>query len=128
MERCIFCDYKNDEKETVLFENDFCACLTRDNGPVLAGSCVIIPKEHKETVFELSREEWEATKELIDKVKIYLDSKYKPDGYNVGWNVGGQRVFHAHLHVIPRHADEPRAGSGIRYWIKQKENLRPGIQ
>ena len=58
----------------------------------------------------------------------HLDSKYSPDGYNLGWNcgdAGGQDVFHAHLHIIPRHADEPYAKRGIRNWIKREENRRP---
>jgi len=124
-ESCIFCDFK----EEYLFENEYCICSKPDdNGQILVGSCIIIPKAHKETVFDLSYEEWEATKQLIDKVKIYLDEKYKPDGYNVGWNcgkTGGQEVFHAHLHIIPRYADEPYAGRGIRSWIKREENRRP---
>ena len=128
MEQCIFCNYSNNKNEKVLFENDLCVCLNQYFESVLIGSCIIIPKAHKETVFDLSNEEWDATKQLLDKVKSYLDDKYKPDGYNVGWNcgaAGGQDVFHAHLHIIPRHADEPRAGNGIRHWIKQKENMRP---
>ena len=59
---------------------------------------------------------------LLKEVKIYLDKKYKPDGYNVGWNVGkvgGQNVAHAHLHVLPRYKDEPLAGKGIRFMFKQ---------
>jgi histidine triad (HIT) family protein len=58
-----------------------------------------------------------------------IDQLHHPDGYNVGWNcgsVGGQEVFHAHLHVIPRYRDEPLAGRGIRAWIKQEANHRPG--
>jgi len=89
---------------------------------------MIIPKAHKATVFDLSPDEWEATKQLIDKVKQYLDTKYNPDGYNLGWNCGasaGQHIFHAHLHVCPRHADEPYAGLGIRSWIKSEKNRRP---
>ena len=46
----------------------------------------------------------------------------------MGWNcgeAGGQDVFHAHLHIIPRHSDEPYAGRGIRNWIKREENKRP---
>jgi histidine triad (HIT) family protein len=53
----------------------------------------------------------------------------RPDGFNVGWNcgpVGGQVIPHAHLHVIPRFADEPYAGKGIRHWLKQESNRRPG--
>ena len=48
-----------------------------------------------------------------------------PDGSNVGWNcgrVGGQEVFHAHLHVIPRFRQEPLAGHGIRSHLKSELN------
>ena len=131
MDNCIFCDYKNDTKGTLLFENDYCVCIECTDpilNPILIGSCIIIPKAHRVTVFDLSYEEWKATKQLIDRAKLYIDSKYKPDGYNVGWNcgeAGGQDVFHAHLHIIPRYADEPYAGRGIRNWIKREENRRP---
>ena len=130
MESCVFCDYRNIKEATILFENNFCVCITQHE-PILVGSCIIIPKAHKETVFDLSYQEWEATKELIDKAKCYLNKKYNPDGYNVGWNcgeAGGQHgpPFHAHLHIIPRYADEPYARRGIRYWIKREENRRPG--
>jgi diadenosine tetraphosphate (Ap4A) HIT family hydrolase/ADP-ribose pyrophosphatase YjhB (NUDIX family) len=130
MESCGYCNYKNDKDVTVFFENDLCVCIEQPD-PILVGSCVIIPKSHKETVFDLSYDEWKATKELIDKLKEYMDSKFKPDGYNVGWNcgeAGGQHgpFFHAHLHIIPRYSDEPFAGRGIRNWIKREDNMRPG--
>lgn len=88
---------------------------------------MIIPKLHRETVFDLTIAEWQATFEMLQEVKALLDQKYGPDGYNVGWNcgqVGGQNVFHAHLHVIPRYKDEPLAGKGIRFWLKQETNRR----
>ena len=127
MEHCPFCDWENDTYAKLIFENEYCVCFEMPD-PVLVGSCEIIPKAHRVTVFDLNNEEWEATKDLIDKVKQYLDDKYKPDGYSVGWNcgaVGGQHIFHAHLHIVPRHADEPFAGRGIRSWIKSDENKRP---
>ena len=95
--------------------------------PVLTGSGLIIPKAHRETVFDLTEVEWTATYALLQQVRDLLHELYAPHGYNVGWNagsVGGQEVFHAHLHVIPRFADEPYAGRGIRYWLKQEANLR----
>ena len=126
MDECCFCNYK-ENKDEIAFENDFCVCITNDD-PILISSCMIIPKAHKETPFDLSPEEWQATKDLLDKIKNHLDAKCNPDGYNLGWNIGsvaGQSVFHAHLHVIPRYKDEPYAGFGIRHWLKSSENKRP---
>lgn len=93
----------------------------------LIGSYVIIPKSHVPTPSDLSDDEWRDTKKMMGTIKEYLDKKYKPDGYNIGWNVGkaaGQTVPHAHLHIIPRHEDEPFAGKGIRHWLKKPENER----
>ena len=101
----------------------------RHNKRTLIGSYVVIPKSHVPTPFDLTEQEWIDTKKMIDTIKKYLDEKYKPDGYNLGWNVGrtaGQTVVYAHLHIIPRFNDEPIAGKGIRYLFKQDENIRPG--
>ena len=100
-----------------------------DRQPVLVGSGCIIPRAHRETVFDLSPEEWADTYALLGRAKELLDARHAPDGYTIGWNcgrVGGQTVFHVHLHVIPRFADEPYAGRGLRHWLKQEANRRPG--
>ena len=91
----------------------------------LKHSGVIIPVAHRETVFDLTVSEVAATFRLLRKVKVRMDAEFSPDGYNVGWNcgrVGGQEVFHAHLHVIPRFRQEPLAGEGIRYTLKSEAN------
>jgi diadenosine tetraphosphate (Ap4A) HIT family hydrolase len=54
-----------------------------------------------------------------------MDREFGPDGYNLGWNCGkvaGQRIFHAHMHVIPRFTQEPLAGVGIRDYLKSEAN------
>lgn len=122
MTKCPFC--KPDSP--AVLENEYCLFLQQPE-PVLIGSGIIIPKAHRETVFDLTDSEWAATFSLLKSVRQYLDEMYHPDGYNTGWNignVGGQEVFHAHFHVIPRFKDEPYAGKGIRYWLKQPENRR----
>ena len=81
----------------------------------LKHSGVIVPVAHRETVFDLTESEVTATFRLLRRVKAWMDAEFSPDGYNVGWNcgsVGGQEVFHAHLHVIPRFRQEPLAGHG----------------
>jgi histidine triad (HIT) family protein len=75
----------------------------------------------------LTQEEWEVTYILLQEVKQYIDEKHEPKGLNLGWNcgeVGGQHIFHAHFHIIPRYKDEPFAGKGIRYMFKGNENQR----
>lgn len=126
MTNCPFCNFKDDERGEILLQNELCYyVLCKD--AVLEGWGMIMPKKHRETVFELTQDEWNATYSLLEEVKTYIDESVRPDGYNLGWNVGkigGQEVFHAHLHIIPRFKDEPLAGKGIRHWFKQVENKR----
>src|SRR5204863_400444 len=50
--------------------------------------------------------------------RVEIDPKrdFKPDGYNIGINIGeaaGQSVWHVHVHVIPRYVgdvENPRGG------------------
>ncbi|MBE4909544.1 HIT family protein [Bacillus luteolus] len=126
MKNCPLCNVESLEGQKVVFENDYCLFLQMPQ-EVLIGSGLIVPKAHRETLFELTKQEWVATYEILHDVKQLLDEQLNPEGYNVGWNygeVGGQHIFHAHLHVIPRFADEPYAGRGIRSWLKSAENKR----
>ena len=112
-----------------IFENDTMMGVRADGlkENILVGSYVIIPKTQVETPFELSEKEWADTHKMLNQIKEYLDEKYQPDGYNLGWNigkVGGQNVAHAHFHILPRYQDEPYAYKGIRSWLKKDENAR----
>lgn len=126
MTNCLFCNISDVREQNIILSNDLCVFIQQPQ-EVLIGSGLIIPRAHRAGVFDLSGQEWNSTFELLQMAKKYLDEKYNPDGYNVGWNVGtvgGQEIFHAHLHVIPRYKDEPFAGKGIRHWIKQPVNKR----
>lgn len=125
MDHCQFC-WPKIKKETI-FESLY-HVFVYTPGSVLVGSGMIIPKVHRETVFDLSEEEWLDAFDMLKNVRTYLDETFNPDGYNVGWNcypVGGQTVGHVHMHVIPRFKDEPLAGKGIRHHLKQASNMRP---
>lgn len=126
MENCILCKPELEENQRIRLENDFCLFLQFEQQEI-EGSGIIVPRKHRETVFDLTAEEWQATYELLHIVKQYIDENNKPDGYNIGWNcgeVGGQHIFHSHMHVIPRYSDEVMAGKGIRFLFKSKENKR----
>jgi histidine triad (HIT) family protein len=127
----MFCNLELEPNQTVVLSNEHCHFIQLDQvkikGNQLEGSGLIIPKKHRETVFDLTKEEWDATYYILQEVKQYLDKEHAPDGYNLGWNageIGGQHIFHAHFHVIPRYKDEPFAGKGIRYLFNWEENKR----
>jgi len=122
--RCPDCELSG---EAVL-ANDLCLFLQHEQ-PILKGSGLIVPRAHRSTLFDLTPAEWAAGFALLQEVRAHLDAAHRPAGYNVGWNAGkvaGQEIFHSHMHGIPRFADEPLAGKGIRYWLKQPGNARPG--
>ncbi|MGZ4111936.1 MAG: HIT family protein, partial [Tumebacillaceae bacterium] len=112
MTHCPFCHPEFDNEQNVVLRNEHCLFLQKPQ-EVLIGSGLIVPRAHRATVFDLTPEEWAATYELLQQAKGLLDREFHPQGYSVGWNcgeAGGQSIFHAHLHVIPRFADEPHAG------------------
>lgn len=132
---CSFCDLDGFRQNSILVrENDLCLFASGGEGKgegeaqdVLLGSGIIVPKAHRETVFDLSADEFMATRTLLLEVRPLLDSHYRPDGYTVGWNcfaASGQSVPHAHLHVLLRYSDEPHAGKGIRRFLRQPDNRR----
>ena len=47
----------------------------------LVGSGVIIPVRHAETVFDLTPDEVLASFALLKEVKVWMDERYRPDGY-----------------------------------------------
>lgn len=126
MEECPFCDEGKNVFGEIILKNDYAYAVTSKEA-VLKTAVMVIPNRHIKTPFDFSTKEWEAVHKLMVSAKTYLD-KDKPNGYSVGWNVGevaGQHVEHVHLHIVGRFADEPLAGKGIRYFLKQENNRRP---
>ena len=118
-QNCIFCG-----DPSMVIENDL-AFAHYDSYPVNPGHCLIIPRRHVAEYFEATTEEKAAIWALVDEMKTILDKEYKPDGYNVGVNIGkaaGQSVPHVHIHMIPRYKgdmEDPRGG--VRGVIPHKQ-------
>ena len=125
---CPFCTLP---RERVLYEGRLIQVIA-DAFPVTHGHVLLVPKRHVATWFEASPEEQDELMHAVRKVRSMLDERYRPDGYNIGVNVGdaaGQTIFHLHLHVIPRYVgdtDDPTGG--VRNVIPEKGNYRRGIQ
>ena len=122
---CPYCRL-GDAHMQVRFENGLVRFIEDERFQgALKHSGVIVPIEHRRTVFDLTPPEIAATFQLLAVVKDWMDQTFAPDGYNIGWNceeAGGQTLLHAHLHVIPRFRQEPLAGQGIRALLKSDAN------
>ena len=110
---CVFCEYI--DKKKYILENSH-AIAFYDKYPVNKGHVLIVPKRHYASYFDSTRDEIAAINDLIKETKKFIDKSLKPDGYNIGINIGeaaGQTIFHLHVHIIPRYTgdvENPRGG------------------
>ena len=87
-----------------------------DGRPASPGHTLVVPRRHVEAYFDCTHAEKAALWDMLERVRALLDASHRPDGYNVGLNIGvaaGQTVMHAHIHVIPRYVGDvadPRGG------------------
>ncbi len=118
---CPFCCPKPEQE---LITESATAYALLDSYPVSPGHALIIPKQHIQDYFELPERIKTACWMVVGRVKWLLDSRYHPEGYNVGVNVGtagGQTIPHAHIHIIPRYTgDVENPRGGIRNMIPGK--------
>lgn len=116
---CIFCSPKSE----VIIETAFAYSIF-DKYPVSKGHALIIPKRHISNYFDLSLNEQIACQLNINKMHEIIEKEYKPDGYNVGINIGntsGQTIGHVHIHLIPRYeGDVKNPIGGVRNVIPDK--------
>jgi len=105
---CIFCEaFRSEDDRATLtlwrWKRTF-ALLNRY--PYTSGHVMIAPVEHQGTPFDVDDATFGEMMQRARTVMRALDLVYRPDGYNVGLNVGeaggaGIRE-HLHLHVVPR--------------------------
>ena len=120
---CPFCVIENSRE--IIAKSELSLAFY-DGFPVSPGHALIIPKRHVSSFFDLSEKERMDMLRLANQVKKILDSKFHPNGYNIGVNVGesaGQSVFHVHMHIIPRYTgDVENPKGGVRGVIPSKQS------
>ena len=74
--------------------------------PYNNGHLLVAPVSHVGQPEELPEEEMKAVMSLIGVGKRLLDEALKPEGYNIGCNLGGIAGAgvpgHLHIHIVPR--------------------------
>ena len=106
----------------VLLENAL-AFVRYDSHSLSCGHVLVIPRRHVAGFFDMTMEEQSAMLDLLREAQIRVREQFRPDGYNIGINVGkaaGQSRMHVHLHLIPRYVgDVPDPRGGIRCVLRK---------
>ena len=74
--------------------------------PLSKGHTLLIPKTHRESVYDLSPEDAGSLFSVAPKIAAAIKETFNPEGMNLLNNNGakaGQSIFHFHLHFIPRY-------------------------
>jgi ATP adenylyltransferase len=107
---CIFCDFAAAppdayrEKLVLLVQPHALVCLNRY--PFAASHVLVAPRRHVSDLSDLAPEEYDAFMRLVRDATAALGSAVKPEGVNLGMNLGkaaGAGIAeHLHAHVVPR--------------------------
>lgn len=127
MSDCIFCKIIDGTIPSAKIYEDEHVYAFMDIMPLTKGHTLIIPKNHKENVYDLSEEEASNLFKVVPKIASALKDTYGPIGMNLINNNGahaGQSVFHFHLHFIPRY-DKADGFSAI--WNTKEKTFTPEI-
>jgi ATP adenylyltransferase len=107
-EGCVFCNAlaKNDSDANLIAFRGQRAFVILNLYPYTSGHLMVIPFEHVATLEELDPAIRAEMMELTSLSMSVLRKAYKPQGFNMGANIGeaaGAGVpGHVHIHVVPR--------------------------
>jgi histidine triad (HIT) family protein len=101
---CIFCRIVRRESEaSIIYEDDKVMALL-DIMPRNPGHTLVIPKAHRENIFEIKDEEIGHLYKIVKKVAHAVKDAVGAEGISiVQSNKVSQGVLHFHTHVIPRY-------------------------
>ena len=105
---CLFCgllQLKDDEKSLIVHRAKYCFVVL-NAFPYTSGHVMVVPYEHLDELSKLSQPAAQEMMALTQRLEGVLRELYRPDGVNLGMNIGkaaGAGVAgHIHMHVLPR--------------------------
>ena len=109
--KCIFCSALDmGEEESLILHRGRDFFIILNLYPYTSGHLMIVPFRHASSPEEMSPTELVEMFELMNRAIGVLKKRFKPDGFNIGMNIGaaaGAGVKdHFHLHIVPRWAGD----------------------
>lgn len=105
---CVFCEAakgSDDEKNLVVHRARYCFVILNAY-PYTPGHVMVVPYAHVDELTKLPAEAASEVMALSQRMEGLLRELYRPDGINLGMNIGkaaGAGIAgHIHMHVLPR--------------------------
>ncbi len=107
-EGCVFCTKpaeSDDLRNQIVFRSSVCYVVI-NLFPYNNGHLLVVPYRHIANFHDLTTDEHLDLCKLVDKSLLALKEELRPDGFNVGMNLGrsaGAGIDqHLHMHIVPR--------------------------
>jgi ATP adenylyltransferase len=107
---CIFCRYPAEDGEAdrgnLVLGRTASSFVMLNKYPYTSGHLMVIPRRHTALLEELTADELADLSRLLQRAIEHMKTAYKPDGINVGMNLGAAAgagiADHLHWHAVPR--------------------------
>lgn len=105
---CVFCDVAkaSDDRQTLIVHRGKFCFVILNAFPYTAGHVMIVPYAHLDELRKLPEAAANEMMRLSQRMESVLRELYRPDGINLGMNIGkaaGAGIAgHIHMHVLPR--------------------------
>jgi len=107
-EGCVFCTAQEmqDSAENLILHRGERSYVIINRYPYTSGHLMVIPFQHVPNLEDLDPETRAEMMELTSQCTTVLRNIYRPQGFNVGVNIGEAAgagvVGHVHIHIVPR--------------------------
>ena len=107
---CLFCKIVAGEIPGTLVAEDDRTVAFMDINPATRGHALVVPRRHAADLGEVDPDDLAAVVQAAQRLAVRARDALDADGINLinAWgSAAWQTVFHLHVHVIPRYADDP---------------------
>ena len=107
---CLFCGIVAGHVPSQKVDEDDLTFSFMDINPATRGHALVVPKKHSADLLEIGDEDLQAVSLAAQRLAKRAKEKLGADGINLINSCGSaawQTVFHFHMHVVPRYADDP---------------------
>src|SRR5262249_3135203 len=108
---CIFCNpTEGDARERLILGTTPASVVMLNRFPYQSGHLMVAPRQHIDSLPALPAAEYAELSETLRRALATLGSALRPEGFNVGMNIGAPAgagiADHLHWHIVPRWAGD----------------------